>query len=100
MSDSFATPWTVVCQAPLPIGFPRQEYWSELPFPSLTDIPKPGIKPESRVLAGGFLTTEPPGKLKLKLINSKKEWQLLTNLTQFNTDESRTLSLLCGIFEY
>ena len=34
MSDSFETPWTIACQAPLPIGFPRQEYWSGLPFPS------------------------------------------------------------------
>ena len=33
MSDSFVTPWTVACQAPLSIGFPRQEYWNRLPFP-------------------------------------------------------------------
>ena len=34
VSDSFVTPWTVACQAPLSMGFPRQEYWSGLPFPS------------------------------------------------------------------
>ena len=39
-----------------------QEYWSELPFPSPVDLPDPGIKPASLALAGGFFTTEPPGK--------------------------------------
>ena len=40
----FATPWTVACQAPLSMGFFRQEYWSGLPFPSPGDLPDPGIK--------------------------------------------------------
>ena len=48
----FATPWTIARQAPLPMGFPRQEYWSGLPFPTLRDLPDPGIKPESLALAG------------------------------------------------
>ena len=39
MSDSFVTPWTVACQPPLFMGFLRQEYWSELPFPSPGDLP-------------------------------------------------------------
>ena len=39
MSDSFVTPWTVAHQAPLSMGFPRQEYWSGLPFPSPGDLP-------------------------------------------------------------
>ena len=56
------TPWTVVHQVPLSMGFPRQEYWSGLPFPSPGDLPDPGIKPRSPALAGGFFTTEPPGK--------------------------------------
>jgi len=43
------------------MGFPRQEYWSKLPFPSSGDLPDPGIKPRSPELAGGFFTTEPPG---------------------------------------
>ena len=47
MSDSFATPWTTALQAPLSMGFPRQEYWSGLPFPSAGDLPDPGIKPRS-----------------------------------------------------
>ena len=43
----FATPWTVAYQAPPSMGFSRQEYWSELPFPSPRDLPDPGIKPGS-----------------------------------------------------
>ena len=57
----FAAPWTVAHQAPLSMGFPRQEYWSGLPFPSPGDLPNPGIEPWSPSLAGRFLTTEPPG---------------------------------------
>ena len=44
------------------MGFPRQEYWSGLPFPSPEDLPDPGIEPVSPALAGGFFTAEPPGK--------------------------------------
>ena len=47
LSNSFATPWTVACQAPLFMGFPRQEYWNELSLPSPEDIPKTGIEPSS-----------------------------------------------------
>ena len=46
----FAIPWTVACQAPLPMGFPRPEYWSGLPFPFPGDLPDPGIKPRSPAL--------------------------------------------------
>ena len=59
----FVTLWTVAHQAPLSRGFPRQEYWSQLPFPSPGDLPDPGIEPTSPALASGFLTAEPPGKL-------------------------------------
>ena len=45
-----------------PVGFLRQEYRSELPFPPLGDLPDPGMEPTSPPLAGGFLTTEPPQK--------------------------------------
>ena len=65
MSNSFTTPWTVARQAPLLMGFPRQEYWSGLPFPSPGDLPDPGIKPTSLgppALAGGFFTIEPAGE--------------------------------------
>jgi len=44
------------------MGFSRQEYWSGLPFPSPGDLSGPGFKPMSPALAGGFFTTEPPGK--------------------------------------
>ena len=62
MSNSLATPWTAALQAPLSMGFPRQENWSGLLFPSSRDLPNPGIKPKSPVLAGRFFTTEPPWK--------------------------------------
>ena len=52
-----AAPWTVAHQAPLSMGFPRQEYWSGMPFPSPGDLLNPGIKPTSPALAGGFFTT-------------------------------------------
>ena len=47
---TLATPWTVACQAPLSMGFSRQEYWSGLPFLSPGDLPDPGIKPGSPAL--------------------------------------------------
>ena len=58
------TTWAEAYQAPLSMGFPRQEYWSGLPFPSPGDLPYPGSQPESPVLTGGFFffTTEPPRK--------------------------------------
>ena len=61
----FVTPWTVAHQAPPSTGFSSQEYWSGLPFPSLGDLPNPGIEPVSLAapaLAGRFFTTAPPGK--------------------------------------
>ena len=54
--------WTVVCQASLSMGFPRQEYWSGLPFPSPGDLPDPRIKPRSPALQVDSLLSEPPGK--------------------------------------
>ena len=61
----FVIPGTVALQAPLSImGFPKQEYWSELAFPSPVDLPDPGIEPVSPVspaLAGRFFTTVPCG---------------------------------------
>ena len=56
------TPWTVAHQAPLSMGFPRQEYWSGLPFPSPGDLPNPGIEPAFPALQVDSLPTEPPGK--------------------------------------
>ena len=66
MSDSLLpTPWTVACQAPLSMGFSRQEYWSELPCSPPGDLPDPGIEPaspESPISAGRLFTTEPTSK--------------------------------------
>ena len=62
MSDSFATPWTVACQAPLSMRFPRQDYWSGLLFPTPGDLLDPGFEPVSLALVGGFFIIEPPGK--------------------------------------
>ena len=56
----FVTLWTVAHQAPLSMGFSRQEYWSRLPFPPPGDLSDPGIEPTSP--AGGFFTTNPQGK--------------------------------------
>ena len=61
----FATPWTVGFQAPLSMEFPRQEYWSGLPFSPSGDHPDPGIEPATPValaFVGRFFTTEPPRK--------------------------------------
>ena len=58
----FATLPPVDHQAPLSMGFRRQEYWRGLPFPSPGDLSDPGIEPVSPTLADGFFTTEPPGK--------------------------------------
>ena len=61
----FRASWTLAHQAPLPMGLPRQQYWSGLPFPSPGDLPHPGISPESPAslaLAGGLFTSGPPGK--------------------------------------
>ena len=61
---TLAIPWTVACQAPLSMGFSRQEYWSGLPFPSPGDLPHRGIKPESPAIQADDLPTELWGKPK------------------------------------
>ena len=53
----FATPWIVARQAPLSMGFSRQEYWSGLPCPPAGDLPDPEIEPASPALAGEFFTS-------------------------------------------
>ena len=69
----FATPWTIAYQAPLSMGFSRQEYWSGLPFPSAGDLPNPGIEPESPALQADALSSEPSGKPLLNLIDLKSD---------------------------
>ena len=80
----FKTLWTVAHQAPLSMGFSRQEYQSGLPFPPPGNLPNPGIKPASPVaplLAGGFFTTEPTGKPLRAFMNIFK----MTSTLQANT---------------
>ena len=76
----FAFPWTIAHQAPLFMGFPRQEYWSGFPFPPPGDLLNLGIKlasPESPALASGLFTSLPPGKpipLIVSIITKKTLW--------------------------
>ena len=79
ISNSLATPWTVAYQAPLSLGFSRQEYWSGLPCPPPGDLRNPGIKPTSLVcpaLAGEFFTMSATWEAPLRF----SEVQLLANL--------------------
>ena len=89
VSNSYATLWTVACQAPLSMGFPRQEYWSGLPFPSPGHLPDPGIGPASPALAGGFFITEPCGKPKIIILEFKS---LLCTCELFKLTTPRFLS--------
>ena len=72
----FVTPWTVARQAPLSMGFSRQEHWNGLPFPPPGDLPDPGIKsvyPVASALACRFFTTELPGKLTAIFFSGEKK---------------------------
>ena len=78
---TLVTPWTVAYQAPLSMGFTRQEYWSGLPFPPPGDLPDPRIEstsPESPALQAGSLPAEPSGKpYHLKAYHFKKQTKQL-----------------------
>ena len=73
MSNSFATPWTVAHQTLLSMGFPRTEYWSGLPFPSLGDLPNPRIEPRFPALQADSLPAKPQGKSAFKWETIKNE---------------------------
>ena len=60
--------WTVAYQAPLSVGFSKQEYWSGLPFPSPGDLPDPGIKPGSPALQADALPSKPPGNVPVYIL--------------------------------
>ena len=68
MADFFATPWTIAHQAPQSMEFSRQEYWSRLPFPFPGDLPDLRTEPMSPAWTGEFFTTEPPGKLRARIM--------------------------------
>ena len=65
------------------MGFPKQEHWSGLPFPSPGDVPDPGMELESPALAGRFFTPEPPGKPKCN-----------TGMISFNTVRKKNITIL------
>ena len=86
---TLATPWTVARQAPLSMGFSRQEYRSGLPFPPPGDLPHPGIKLAFPALAGRLSTSEPPGKHMLL-----RQGLNMTIYTQnFNLTKNKMLSV-------
>ena len=73
-SWTLVTSRTVAFQAPLSMGFPRQEWWCGFPYPLPGDIPDPGIESQSLTspaLAGRFFTTEPPGSPYMEQANDK-----------------------------
>ena len=73
----FTILWTGACQAPLSMGFSKQEYWSGLPCPPPEDLPSPGNKPAllmSPVSAGGFFTTGTTWEAHIRVINLTKRY--------------------------
>ena len=81
----FAATGVVACQAPLSMGFSRQEYWGGLPFPSPGDLPDPGTKSGSPTFQMGCLPSEPSGKCYLWLVVNGKhlETQFYSLLLEF-----------------
>ena len=90
------TPWTVARQAPLSMGFSRQACWSALPFPSPGDLLHPGIEPMSPALAGGFFTTEPPGKSEKHLLKTYCVSDIILD-TGSKKDENNFAQKICII---
>ena len=81
LCPTLAISWTVAHQAPLSMGFSRQEYWSGWPFPFPGHLPDPGIEPGSLALQAGSLLTELPGKpLLFSKVNYK--WNFIKSLLQ------------------
>jgi len=68
LCPTLATPLTAPCQAPLSVGFPRQEYWTELPFPSPGDLPDPGTEPMSPALQVDSLLLSHQGSRLINMI--------------------------------
>ena len=102
MCPLFATPWTTTYQAPLSMGFLRQEYWSGLPFPSIGDLPDPRITPKSLALQADSLPAEPPGKPNQFLWNSLilyRIFQLILELsTLFRINKNRVYGKIIDVF--
>ena len=75
--------------SPLSVGFPRQEYWSGLPFPSPGDLPNPGMQPASPALSGRFFITEPSGKPPKFQLKASKNKERKSRI--LSGDSSRTI---------
>ena len=91
----FVTPWTVACQAPLSMGFSRQEYWSGLQFPSPGDLPNPEIEPGSPALQADTLSSEPLAEseeeLKGLLMKVKEESEKV-DLLKLNIQKTKIMA--------
>ena len=94
----FATPWTVVHQAPLSVKFFRQEYWKGLPFPSPGHLPDPGTEPVSSALAGRVFTTS--ATCCLLLLSRFRRVLLFCNPMDCNPPGSSIHGILHGILEW
>ena len=91
--SNFVTPWTAVHQAPLSMGFSRQEYWSGLPCPLSRNLPNPGIEPRSPTLQADSLPSKPPGKPMNNGVGSLSFHQGI-----FSTQESNQVSCIADGF--
>ena len=98
--------WTVAYQAPLSVGFSKQEYWSGLPFPSPGDLPDPGIKPGSPALQADALPSKPPGnvpvyillyfKHRSRMVRNFSSKSLLVILFYFLCAQDKLVKEYCG----
>ena len=92
-------PMTVACQAPLSMGFSRQEYWSGLPCPPPRDLPNPGMEPLPPCIAGGFFPAEPLGKPPtLPYIQLKPEYLPNTRITNGRNGKFLSPMQVCSIY--
>ena len=87
----------VACQVPLFMGFPRQEYWSGLPFLSPGDLPKPGIETESSTLQADSLLSEPPGKSQSQHTGNLKNNNQLLLHSEITGESCSVIQLFLGL---
>ena len=80
------------------MGFPRQEYWHELPFPFLGDLPDSGIEPAFPALVGRFFTTEPPGKPNVLISVSNQEEKKIDKIVSFFIKLKGFNVMTCSLF--
>ena len=92
--------WTVACQSPLSMGFPRQEYWSGLPSPSPGDLPDPRIQPASPALAGGFSDSLPWSHQGSPCTLGAREFIIIIFLQCFPVFLKATNSVICKPLMY